>query len=215
MENMDRERSPHRPVRLDSFDGHDSVVVLRGVTWDQYVALNDAQGEGAYPRMAYLDGELEVMVTSSRHELVKKILARMVEVYSEEADVALIGLGNTTWRDKAKRVGVEPDECYAVGKIRKVPDLAIEVVYTSGGVKKLERYRRLGVLEVWFWIDEEIEVYRLGRRGYRKRSRSVVLRGIELDSIARRIVTADVEKQTDAVRAYRKSVRRATGNTSR
>jgi Uma2 family endonuclease len=215
MELMDRERSPHHPLRLDAFDSHDSVVVLRGVTWDQYVALNDAQGEGGYPRMAYLDGELEVMVTSSRHELVKTILARMVEVFSEEADVALIGLGNTTWRNKVKRVGLEPDECYAVGKIRKVPDLAIEVVYTSGGVTKLERYRRLGVREVWFWIDDKIEVYRLARRGYRKFPRSVVLRGIELDAIARRIVSADVEKQTSVVRAYRKSLQRTTGSTSR
>jgi len=34
-----------------------------------------------------------------------------------------------------------------------------EVVWTSGGIDKLEIYRRLGVGEVWRWKDSRIEIH--------------------------------------------------------
>ncbi|WP_324238767.1 hypothetical protein [Okeania sp.] len=37
---------------------------------------------------------------------------------------------------------------------KKVPDLAIEVVITSGGIKTLGIYQSLGVSEVCFWQNE-------------------------------------------------------------
>ncbi|MEG4506483.1 Uma2 family endonuclease [Microcoleus sp. F6_B4] len=36
---------------------------------------------------------------------------------------------------------------------KAIPDLAIEVVFTSGGIDKLQLYKRLGIPEVWFWED--------------------------------------------------------------
>jgi Uma2 family endonuclease len=55
------------------------------------------------------------------------------------------------------------DECYIVGpdQNKEVPDLALEVVWTSGGLDKLEIYRRLGVGEVWIWKDGRITVHAL------------------------------------------------------
>jgi hypothetical protein len=37
----------------------------------------------------------------------------------------------------------------------------IEVVMTSGGINKLEGYRRMAVAEVWFWEDETLTIYQL------------------------------------------------------
>lgn len=213
MEIMDREVDP--PVPFDADAGmRDQIVVLHGISWDQYVALNDARGEGSHPRFAYLDGELEIMTTSERHELVKKMTARLVEAYAEEMNIALDGYGNTTWRKKAKLAGIEPDECYAIGRLRKVPDLALEIVHTSGGIDKLELYRRLGVPEVWFWINGRFYVYRLGRT-YKEVANSVVLPKIDLDAIARVIAATEPGEQTAMVRKYRQALRRATGSTSR
>ena len=48
-----------------------------------------------------------------------------------------------------------------MGTDKNVPDLVIEVVVTSGGINKLEVYRRLQVPEVWFWENEEFSVYHL------------------------------------------------------
>jgi Uma2 family endonuclease len=85
----------------------DQVVVLRGISWEQYVALDNAQGHS--PRMAYLDGELEVMTVADRHALIKTLLARLVEVYALEADVPLIGFDQATQRNKRQTAGSDGD----------------------------------------------------------------------------------------------------------
>jgi Uma2 family endonuclease len=206
MENMDREAKPPIPFDWDPNPGRDQVIVLHGISWPQYLAIARSRGESPRPLLAYLDGELEIVTTSRTHEWVKKMLGRLIEAYAEEMNVALNGYGQATWRKKVKKAGLEPDECYAIGKLRKVPDLAIEVVHTSGGVDKLEIYRRLGIPEVWFWINGRFYVYRL-EQTYREVPSSVVLRGIDLDAIARVVATTDEDEQTAAVRAYRKSLR--------
>ena len=64
-------------------------------------------------------------------------------------------------RQAAKQRGLEPDECYCLGQKKEFPDLAIEVVLTSGLVDKLETYRGLGVTEVWQWQAGQLLIYRL------------------------------------------------------
>ena len=209
---MDRENAP--PVPFDWEHGRDQVVVLHGVSWDQYTALSRARSESPRPLFAYLDGDLEIVTTSRRHEWVKKTLARLVEAYAEEMDLPLNGFGQTTWRKKAKRAALEADECYTTGKRRSAPDLAIEIVQTSGGVDKLEIYRRLGVPEVWFWINARIYMYRLADK-HIEVDASVALPNIDVDALARIISSTDEDEQTEAVRAYRKWLRRTTGSTSR
>lgn len=213
METMDVTRlAPPEPRQWHE---RDQIVVLHDISWDQYVALNDAKGERKQPRMSYLDGELEVMTVSSHHEVVKTLLARLLEAYAEETGLDLNGFGNATWRSELKKAGTEPDECYMVGDPKEVPDLVIEIVHTSGGINKLEVYRRLGVPEVWFWINGLIYVYRLDG-DYREVRASVAVPGIELDAVARIIGATPERGQTDAVRAYRDSLRaRTTGSASR
>lgn len=86
------------------------------------------------------------------------------------------------------------------------PDLAIEVVWTSGGIDKLDVYRGLGVREVWFWREGAIEVSVLDTDQYQRRERSVVLSELDLAELARYI---DPENQTDSVRRYRQALRGA------
>ena len=43
---------------------------------------------------------------------------------------------------------------------------AIEFVYSSGGITDLERYKYLGVREVWFWQNNHIKFYKLIDSGY-------------------------------------------------
>ncbi len=193
--------------RLDG--GHDQVVVLRGISWAQYDAIHRAKGDERSPVIAYLDGELEVVTTSMRHEFVKTLLARLIEVYAEETDLRFNGYGMATFRKKAKRAGAEPDECYILRKGGKVPDLVIEIVFTSGGVDKLEIYRRLGVAEVWFWIDGKILVYRLVDGAYQERIASVALPALDLGAVERIVATTEDDEQTDAVRLFRRSLKRA------
>jgi Uma2 family endonuclease len=197
-----------RPPAAPRPRGRDQIVVLRNIPWEQYDGLCEARKDSAGPRMAYLDGTLEIMSPARKHEYEKTLIGRLVETYGEEAGLSLNGFGSETFRKKAKDAGVEPDECYCVGPARKVPDFAIEVINTSGDLDKLEIYRRLKVNEVWFWQKARFWIYRLGARQYALRERSEVLPGLDLAEIAGIVVATDESHQTEAVRAYRKALRR-------
>ena len=139
----------------------DQRIVLRGVTWEQYEALLALFGDDPPGiRMAYLEGALEIMSPSRKHETIKKMVARLVELYALERGISLNGLGSTTFRRAAQERGVEPDECYCVGEDKEFPDIAFEVVLTSGGVNRLAIYAGLGVAEVWLWRTGAFEIYR-------------------------------------------------------
>lgn len=138
---------PPDPTTTDHF------VYLR-VDWQQYEQLLAMRGERSVPRMTYLEGRVELMTPSRHHEIDKKRFARLLEAWSETAGVALEGYGSWTLKDESQGRAVEPDECYTVGGLAGEdgrPDLAIEVIWTSGGIDKLEVYRKLGVREVWFY----------------------------------------------------------------
>jgi Uma2 family endonuclease len=87
------------------------------------------------------------------------LLARLLEAWAEETDTPLEGAGSWTVRDAAVERGAEADECYALGTFegKKAPDIVIEVVWTSGGIDKLEVWRKLGAREVWFWILPKLD----------------------------------------------------------
>ena len=189
-------------------DDRDQVIVMTGVPWASYDALLRARGEKRQPRLAYLDGTLEIMTTGLPHGLDDSLLSRLVETYAEEAGLELNGASTTTFRKKAKKAGIEADACYWIGRITEFPALAIEIVHTSGGVDKLEIYRRLGVGEVWFWIESRLRIFVLGPDGFHARSRSTVLRGIDLAELERLCDPANHDRQTATVRAYRRSLRK-------
>ena len=84
-----------------------------------------------------------------------------------------------------------PDKSYCIGTDKDLPDLAIEVIYTSGGVDTLEIYRRLSVREVWFWQNRKFKVYCLENDGYRQQSASKLLPDLDLTLLAQYIVIKD------------------------
>jgi Uma2 family endonuclease len=191
--------TPPDPSRIDH------RVVLRGVSWAQYEALLASRGERAGPRMTYLKGELEIMSPSRDHETVKTLWARLLEAYAEENGLELVGYGSWTVRSEPDERGLEPDECYVLGsRDVEAPDLALEVIWTSGLLDKLEVYRGLGVREVWIWRDGRIEINVLREGAYERARRSGLLPDLDLDALATYIGRRD---QTSAVREYRATLR--------
>jgi Uma2 family endonuclease len=187
----------------------DQRIFMRGVTWSEYECLLAIRGDRAGLRIAYLKGDLEIMSPSIDHEVIKKTIARLLEAYAEERGIDLNGYGSWTIKSAPKERGVEPDECYILGIERKEsPDLAIEVVWTHGGLDKLEIFRGLGVREVWFWRDEVIEVYELRGGAYSLAPRSGLLPELDLAFLASFL---DRPSQTQAVREFRAALRQARG----
>jgi Uma2 family endonuclease len=184
----------------------DQHVILHGMTWKDYEILLAVRGDRSGVHMYYLNGAVEFMSPSRSHEEVKKTLARLLEAYCDERGIELSGYGSWTLRSAPKERGAEPDECYTVGETNKdVPDLAIEVVWTHGGLDKLEIYRGLGVAEVWMWDREEgLRVFALSCERYEPRTRSAFLP--ELDP-AWLVGFLDRPTQSQAVRALRAALR--------
>jgi Uma2 family endonuclease len=192
----------------------DQLIVIEGVDWAGYEALLALRGERSRPKLAYLDGVVELMSTSREHEGLKSVVGRLVEAYCLERDIAFSAYGNWTLKQQVKRSGIEADECYIFGprpKDKDRPDLAIEIVWTSGGIDKLEAYRRLQVGEVWFWKHHAISVHVLGDDGYAAHERSVCLPGLDLALVCR---LALVEPMSEAIKQLRAALRGAEPGSS-
>ena len=123
---------------------------ITAVSWQQYEALLERLGDNPGYRVTYLEGVLELVAPSRKHDRNKTLIGMLLEAYFQETRTRFYGLGSTTFRNPAGASGTEPDECYCLGTEKEFPDLAIEVVVTSGNVDKLAVYQRLGVREVWF-----------------------------------------------------------------
>jgi Uma2 family endonuclease len=93
-------------------------LTLYGVTWEQYEIVRTSLDNCAGLRMTYLEGTLEFFMPSIEHEIIKKVLARLIELYSIETNTRLYGYGSTTYRKQAKERGLEPDECYCIGTVK-------------------------------------------------------------------------------------------------
>lgn len=185
----------------------DQRVLIEGVDWAGYEALLALRGERSRPKLAYLDGVVELMSTSRGHEGRKSAIGCLVEAFCFERDIDFSPYGGWTLQAKVKRAAVEPDECYVFGarpQDKEVPDLVLEVIWTHGGIDKLEAYRRLRVGEVWFWDDDVLSVYTLERSGYQRRDRSACLPALDLELVCR---LAKVEPTSEAVRQLRASLR--------
>jgi Uma2 family endonuclease len=186
----------------------DHFVYLRGVSFREYEAVLAMRGESSVPRITYLEGLLELMTPSRYHETDKKRLARLLECWADEAGVKLEGIGSWTLKNSREERGAEPDECYMIDRVpvsdEDRPDIAIEVVWTSGGIDKLEVYRKLGVREVWFYERASLRFFTLRGGSYAELPRSELLPGADPELFVRCMAEPS---QTDAVRALREVLR--------
>ncbi len=101
--------------------GRDGRVVLTGVYWDDYESFLALLEDHAGVRLYYLEGEMEIVTTSPKHERIKAMIGRLLSRYAFLRRVDLRAYGSTTFKKKAAESGAEPDECYVVGM--ELPDL--------------------------------------------------------------------------------------------
>ncbi|MBX2799483.1 MAG: Uma2 family endonuclease [Myxococcales bacterium] len=161
----------------------DSIVLLRA-EWSDWLRLQETRGDCSAPRFSFLDGQLQIISPSRHHERIKGYIGRLVETWALEAGIRLVPLGSWTLEDEQEHAGAEPDECYQIGPDEKErPDLAIEVVWTSGGLSKLEIYRRLGVPEVWTWRRGALHVHVLRDGAFVEVERSVLFPTLDLQLV--------------------------------
>jgi Uma2 family endonuclease len=186
----------------------DQLVRLAGVGWKDYEAVLAMRGERSVPRVTYLEGVLELMSPSKHHENEKKKLARLFEAWAEESGTPVEGIGSWTLKDETQQRGAEPDECYTIDRVPESeddrPDLAIEVVWTRGGIDKLEVYSKLGVREVWYYESRTLRFFALRGESYEAVRRSELLPAFDAELVLR---CMQEPSQTAAVAALRAAMR--------
>ncbi len=170
--------------------------LISNVTWAQYEGLLAQLGDSLAYRINYLDGVLEIVAPSRWHETEKTRIGTLLEIYFLETDVEYFPMGSTTFRKAANQVGVEPDESYCLGTEKEFPDLVIEVIVTSGGSDRLERFRRLGVQEVWFWRSDRFLIYHLRNEAATEFSQTF---GYELIDYSELLPNLDVNLLTECL----------------
>lgn len=191
------------PVAPSAAPDGEQRVVLYGVPWPTYCAVRELLDRPGL-RMTYLKGTLEIMSPSSLHEDVKTRIARLIELFALERDVPLYGYGSTTFRREIGERGLEPDECYVLGgQLRDYPDIAIEVIVSSG-MDKLEVYRGLGVREVWAWREGDMQVFILSASGYVSAEHSKLVPELDFKELAELAARPD---QHMALKEYRARLR--------
>src|SRR5262245_65853858 len=68
-------------------DDPEEKFLTTGVSWNQYEDLLTKLGDRSRYRVTYLEGVLEIMSPSRRHEVWKKHISRLLEARSEERRV--------------------------------------------------------------------------------------------------------------------------------
>ena len=186
----------------------DQIVVLQGLSWSDYQRLLELRKDGRTPRLAYLEGQLEIMKPSQARSALTSRISHLLAAWCLDGGVDFSAYGQWTLEDKATARAVEPDECYVFGSDPTAarPHLAIEVVWTSGGIRKLDIYQKLGVREVWVWRKGSMSSYVLHGEQYLEAKASSVLPGIDLLELCSYL---DRATTSEATREYRAALNRA------
>jgi len=195
------------PAVFAKFRQEETPLLFDGLTWREFKVVEQLLDHPGY-RLSYLDGVLEIRkMPGEEHETIKKRIAALVELYLLIARFDFTPTGSMTLESESGAVKREADESYKLAPGRKRPDLAIEVVFTSGGINKLEAYKRLLIPEVWFWDDGVLEVYHLRSEEdgvyYERISSSEEVQGIDLDLLLRCI---NIVNHVDAIKTFQQGI---------
>ena len=187
----------------------DRQLVYSGIDWKQFKLIQSGFAEASGIRLAYFNGTIEILMPGRTHELFKSIIGMLIELFCLEMAIEFEPTGSMT-QEREGEVSLEADESYCFSTSKSIPDLAIEVVLTSGGFDKLQRYQILGISEVWFWQDGVFSLYRFRDRKYDRITRSEIpeLTSLDIDLLTRCVLMAETSR-LNAATEFRKTIKSA------
>ncbi|MCA2590892.1 Uma2 family endonuclease [Microcystis aeruginosa CS-558/01A06] len=179
-------------------------ILISDLTWREFKAVEQLI-ERRWLRLSFLDGVLEIRkMPRKKHETIKERIGALLEIYLEFLGLDFTPTGSVTLENEFEKVKKEGDESYELGANRKHPDLVIEVVVSSGGIDKLEAYKRLQIPEVWFWMNDDLLFYSLGNDGYDAVSKSQLLPSLDIGLLLRCI---NIDNHAQALREFRAGIK--------
>jgi len=173
-------------------------LVKWGVTWEQFKTLQSAFDEIGGVRMTYCEGELEIMGIGLRHEMISSLIGALLISYFVIKRIRFTSTGAYTQKIEPS-LEFQADLSFAFGNDPAKTDLCIEIVVTSGGVKKLRKYQLRDIPEVWFWVEDKISIYRLVDGEYVQSDRSEWLPELDIEHLEQCLL---IDSQLDAMTAF-------------
>ncbi len=185
----------------------DQRIVHHGRTWQQFKLIQEGFADSPGVRLFYYNGTIEILMPGRDHEGFKTIIGYLIETFFFERSIKFEPTGSMT-QEAESVASAQADESYCIGESKPIPDLSIEVVFTSGGPSKLARYKALGVPEVWFWEDGLFSLYHLRGNNYERIYQSELpgLKDLEMDLLTRCVLLAQSDS-AEAVRTFRREIR--------
>jgi Uma2 family endonuclease len=206
MMHLHRERSMMNQALLLPKNA-DRQIVYSGIDWQQFKLIQAGFADAPGIRLAYFNQTIEILMPGRTHELFKSIIGMLIELFCLEMAIEFEPTGSMT-QEREGEVSLEADESYCFGTSKSIPDLAIEVVLTSGGMEKLQRYQLLGISEVWFWQDGVFSLYCLRDGMYDRITRSEIpeLTSLDIDLLTRCVLMAETSR-LNAANEFRKAIK--------
>ncbi len=173
-------------------------LIKGGVTWLQFKTLQSAFAEIGGVRMTYCEEILEIMSIGLLHEMICALLGILLGQYFMIKRMRFTSTGAYSQMIEPK-LEFQADLSFSFSGNPEITDLCIEVVVTSGGIKKLRKYQLRSIPEVWFWQDGKIRIYRLQNDEYEEVTTSGWLPDLDLEHLGQCLL---MESQLEAMIAF-------------
>ena len=168
------------PIDINKFAQKDQILTITGATWQDYQQFNSEEYPGY--RVSYLKGEITIMSPGRNHEKIAEVINRLIVAYCEKFEIQDFPFRQTRLEAK-DYTGKEPDVAYAFKTDKELPDLVVEVIFSSGNINNLKAsYQAIGISELWIWQDHQITFYALDNDNYTEIESSKILNQISAKS---------------------------------
>jgi Uma2 family endonuclease len=180
---------------------NDQLVIIKG-DWAKFKLIQQGCAESPGIRVSYFDGIIEIVMPARPHEIFSDVFHVLLSLYLLHVGIDFLGTGSAD-QEAEGIAATQPDRSYCIGGIKPIPDLSIEVVFSSDGINKLARYRAIGVPEVWFWEDDVLALYHLRSSGYERVERSELPGLAALDlAVLKRCLLIGETSTTEAIKEF-------------
>ncbi|MEM9275408.1 MAG: Uma2 family endonuclease [Cyanobacteria bacterium P01_F01_bin.143] len=133
----------------------DLMINLSEIPWEIYEAVSETISDVSWCKISYANGVLKLVTNGEKHENIKGNIGDLIVYFCDFKEIDYYNFGSKTEKNDKLGVSKEPDVSYGFNGNKKTIDLAVEVNYSSGSLKDLEKYKALEIKEVWMWDNKE------------------------------------------------------------
>ena len=125
----------------------DQYLIKQSVTWEQFKVMQSTFAEIGGTRLNYCEGVVEIVGIGLLHEMTSILMGLLLGQYFLMKRMRFTGTGAYTQTIEPK-LEFQADLSFIFGDNPELTDLCIEIVVTSGSVKKLRNYQLRNIPEV-------------------------------------------------------------------